>query len=204
MWLNRGGESERFLFYEADTTERPALRVERGESWSPSRPHYVLHNDTAHPVHDVFVLVEGGEASFHAPQIPAGRSAGFLLDQARVPDPQATLRASLVDHDQPAPATDYNWAGEDCVMGRDPAVPVTESTGHRLFDAEVDAILGVWAPRFFSGEDTVILYREDAGALSELMPLSIYTDMYHFVELRRLGLVVWEGLDLVAMTDGAP
>ena len=201
LWVNQGDESERFLFYEADTRERPALRVERGGTWSPDRPHYLLHNDTEHPVHDVFVLAEGGTLGFYAPQIPAGASAGFLLDKPGPDDPRALLTSALVDRDEPAPATDYSWAREDCVMGRDPAVPVTEAESHRLFEAEVDAILQVWGDRFFGQEGTVILYREDTGALAELMPLSIYTDMFHFVDLRRLGLVLWEGLDLEAMTE---
>jgi hypothetical protein len=82
LWVHHGDESERFLFYEADTRERPALRVERGETWSPGTPHYVLHNDGEQPVHDVLVVHDGGAASFFAPSIPAGASAGFLLDGA--------------------------------------------------------------------------------------------------------------------------
>jgi hypothetical protein len=200
LWVNRGSQTERFLFYEADTRERPALRVERGETWAPDRPHYLLVNDSAYPVHDVFVLAERGSQGFYAPQIPAGASAGFLLDGPGPDDPRAHLRQALVDHAQPAPAEDYSWAGEDCVMGRDPAVPITEASGHRLYAAEVDIILDVWAPRLFAADDTVILYREDTEALAELMPLGIYTDMFHFVDLRRLGLVLWEGLDLEAMS----
>lgn len=204
MWVNQGDESERFLFYEAATSERPALRVERGGTWSADRPHYLLHNDTDHAVHDVLVLADGGTVGFYAPQIPAGTSAGFLLDKPGPDDPRALLRDAIVDHAQSAPATDYSWAREDCVMGRDPAIPVTQAQSHRLFEAEVDAILEVWGDRFFGQDSTVILYREDLEALAELMPLSIYTDMFHFVQLRRLGLVMWEGLDLEAMTEAGP
>ncbi len=200
LWVNHDGESERFLFYEADTHERPALRVERGSTWAPDRPHYLLHNDTEHPVHSVLVLAEGGSVGFYAPQIPAGSSAGFLLDGPGPDDPRALIADAITDHAEPEPATDYSWAREDCVMGRDPAVPVTQAEGHRLFEAEVEAIMEVWGERFFETDDTVILYREDTAALAELMPLSIYTDMFHFVELRRLGLVLWQGLDLAGMT----
>ncbi len=200
MWVQRGAESERFLFYEADTRERPALWVERGSTWAPDRPHYLLHNDSEHPVHDVFVVAEGGEASFYAPQIPPGTSAGFLLDSAGPWDLRAWLRQAIVDHDDPEPPVDHSWAREECVMGRDPAVPQTEASGHRLFEAEADVILDIWTERFFDQDGTVILYREDPAALAELMPLGVYTDMYHFVDLRRLGLVLWEGLDLEAMT----
>ena len=59
--------------------------------------------------------------------------------------------------------------------------------------AEVDALLAVWGKRLFKAEGANIIYREDPEALDRLVPLSIYTDMHHFVKLRRLGLVLWEG-----------
>ncbi|MFH1468675.1 MAG: hypothetical protein ABIO70_30070 [Pseudomonadota bacterium] len=204
LWVERGAERERFVFYEADTAERPALRVERGESWAPDRPHYVLHNASGHPVHDVLVLQDHGARSFYAPQIPAGAAAGFLLDEAQVEDPAALLKDKLVDRELPAAPADYRWDRDDCVMGRDPALPVSAAQGHRLFADEVEAILSIWGPRLLEQRGTVILYREDPAALDALMPLSIYTDMYHFVELSRLGLVLVEGVDLAAMSaEGA-
>ncbi len=110
-------------------------------------------------------------------------------------------KVRLADAELSSAPTQQRWDMDDCVMGRDPAVPVREASGHRLFEAEVDAILDVWEDRFFRQEGTVILYREDAASLDRLVPLSIYTDMYHHVELRRLSLILWEGLDLAAMTE---
>lgn len=200
LWVERGGESERFLFYEADTRERPALRVERGETWTPERPHYLLHNDSEHAVHDVLVVHDGGEASFFAPSIPAGSSAGFLLDGAQVEDPRGLLERRLVDADLDEAPSQVRWDLDDCVMMRDPSVPARKADGHRLFEPEVDAILDVWAERFFEQDRTTILYREDAASLDRLVPLSVYTDMYHYVQLRRLSLILWQGLNLEAMT----
>ena len=87
---------------------------------------------------------------------------------------------------------------DDCVMMRDPAQPVSLSSGHGLYRAEVDAMLDLWQERFFGQRGTVLLYRDDPGALDAMAPLAVYTDMHHFVELSRTGLVLWEGLDLGA------
>ena len=200
LWVERGTESERFLFYEADTRERPALRVERGETWAPDRPHYVLYNDSEHAIHDVLVVHDGGAATFFAPSIPAGSYAGFLMDSPEVEDLRALVERRLVDADRSEAPTQASWIFDDCVMTRDPAVPVRRAGGHRMFQPEVDAILEVWGERFFEQDGTTIIYREDAASLDRLVPLSVYTDMYHYVELRRLSLILWEGLDLTAMT----
>jgi len=191
--VGNGAETERFVFYEADTTERPALSLERGDSWAPDRPHYVLHNTASWPVHDVFFSA-GGHV-FYAPAIPAGATAGFLLNEHNDANPAQTLRALLVDSSQPSPTPQWNMS-DDCVMTRDPSIPVTKATGHRLYAGEVDTLLSVWADRLFPATPTVV-YREDAAALEALMPLSVYTDMYHYVDLSRLGLVVVENVDML-------
>lgn len=197
LWVSHGTEAERFLFYEGQTTERPALSVERGDTWSADRPHYVLRNTGSHPVHDVFV-VDGGRAVF-VPSIPAGATAGFLLDQPAT-DLRQRLRQRLVDTD-PEPLEPTWMADGECVMMRNPAVPVEAASGHRLYAPEADALLDYWSERFFRQDQAVILYREDTEALAEAMPLAVYTDMYHFVRLKRAGLVLWEGLDLEALSE---
>jgi hypothetical protein len=109
---------------------------------------------------------------------------------------EAQLRERLVDAGQPAAPASWDWSQDDCVMMRDPSVPETEPNGHRLFAAEVDAMLAYWDERFFHQPGTVVIYREDAAALNAAMPISVYTDMYHYVRLRRLGLVLWEQVPL--------
>ncbi len=202
LWANGRGESERFVFYEARTRERVALAVERGDRHRPGHRHYVLHNRGAQAVHDVVVTHrEGGRVFvFVAPTIPAGRRAGFVLEEHAAPDLAAAqrgwLRARLVDPAEGAPPREYRWHANDCVMMRDPAVPVTQAEGHRLFAHEVDAILDVWGAAFFDAPGTTVVYREDAAYLDDVMPLGVYTDMYNFVKLRRLGLAVWTGVTL--------
>jgi len=197
LWVNGARESERFVFYEAVTRERVALTLGRGDRHRADHRHFVLQNRGAHAVHDVFFTHREGDRVFvfFAPSIPAGRSAGFVLEAHSVTDVVAAtrgrLRERLVDPDSPTPPTSMHWSRDDCVMMRDPAIPTTTSEGHRLYAHEVDAILDVWASTFFESPGTTIVYREDLAYLDRAMPLSIYTDMYNHVKLRRLGLAVW-------------
>lgn len=205
LWVNGASESERFVFYEGRTRETPAIRLERGPTHAPGRRHLILRNVSAHPIHDVFLVHREAGAVFvlSAASIPAGRSAGFVLeDHAVAPADLAVrtrhaLRDALVDPHESAPPSDYHWGGASgCVMQRDPAIPVERAVDHRLYAAEVDAILEAWGARFFDAQGTTIVHREDTARLDEAMPISLYTDMYHFVVLRRLGLALVEGATL--------
>jgi hypothetical protein len=81
-------------------------------------------------------------------------------------------------------------------MQRNPAVPVDRAADHRLYAAEIDVVLDAWGARFFDAQGTTIVYREDIAQLDAAMPLSLYTDMQHHVQLRRLGLALVENLTL--------
>jgi hypothetical protein len=81
-------------------------------------------------------------------------------------------------------------------MQRDPAQPAENAEGHALYAHEADAILRVWGARMFDRDGTTIVYREDGRYLDEVMPLSVYTDMYHFPLVRRAGLALWENVGL--------
>ncbi|MFT5354267.1 MAG: hypothetical protein ACI9KE_001472 [Polyangiales bacterium] len=198
MWVNGAAESERFVFYEADTREQVALTIERGDEWRSGHRHIVLRNRASHPIHDVVLTHREGQSVYliHAPSIPAGRSAGFVLDDHPLGSVSGrdVLRASLVDTSQPTPPTTHTWNGDECTMMRDPAIPVEIAEGHRLYAAEVEAILNIWAPTMFDQAGTTVTYREDVAYLDAMMPLSIYTDMYNFVLLRRAGLAVWSNV----------
>lgn len=84
----------------------------------------------------------------------------------------------------------------DCVMMRQPAEPFVTTDDHRLYPEELAVLLSVWEDRFFTGDGSRILYREDTAALDALVPLSLYTDMYHTIQTSRLGLVLIEGVAL--------
>jgi hypothetical protein len=207
LWVARPGESERFVFYEAATREPTPLAIERGASWTPGRRHLVVHNRGRHAVHDVFFLHREGAAAwlFEIPSLPAGRSAAFVLEDhplaadgtpGTAASPRERLRTLLTDATAPEPPAAGDWDRSGCVMGRDPAIPVESAGGHRLYRGEVELILGVWGPRFFDRQGTTILYREDTAQLDEVMPLTLYTDMFHYVALRRAGLALWEQVAL--------
>lgn len=195
LWVNAAIESERFVFFEGKTRERVALRLDRGKTYTDKTRHYVLTNTGNFAVHDVFVVHREGDALFvfNAPAIPAGASAGFVLEEHRVPAAQretqtvAALRRQLV-----------GVRSEDttCVMGRDPAIPIEAASGHSLFAEEAELLLGVWSPAMFAQTGTTIVYREDPGYLDRVMPLSLFTDMWHWVELHRTGLALWRGVVL--------
>lgn len=195
LWVDALAESDRFLFYEATTHDKPDLVLERGDSWSPVRPHYVLRNRSDWTVHDVVVIAHG--RAWTAPAVPPSATAGFVLDR---PLDRAALLGWLRQRwtDPAGPPLENRWDADDCVMMRDPAVPVDHSAGWRLYGPEVDVLLSVWADRLLTagpGSDAVrIVYREDPAALDARMPLAVYTDMRHYVQLSRLGVVAVDGV----------
>ncbi|PKN59543.1 MAG: hypothetical protein CVU56_00520 [Deltaproteobacteria bacterium HGW-Deltaproteobacteria-14] len=202
LWVNAGGESERFLFYEGKTVERVPLTLRRGDRWQPTKRQYVLSNTGAHPVHDVFVVHKDAGATyvFVAATIVAGASVAFVLDDHPARDVKAAtvtaLRDRLVDPAASTVPAQYQWDMDDCVMGRDPAVPTERAAGHHLYRAEADLLLDTWGERFFGQPGTTVVYREDGAYLDAVMPLSVYTDMFSFPVLHRAGLALWEHVSL--------
>jgi len=242
LWANRttttgAGESERFVFYEGQTREQPAIRVTRGPTWSATHRHLLLENTSAHAVHDVFLVHRDRGLTYvlHVPTIPPHAHAGYVLEEHAVEASalraatRDRLRTALVDPNESAPPTGHSWGGaplvggasaarwglgpqtphgasvpkdqafsgpQGCVMQRNPAVPVDRAADHRLYAAEIDVVLDAWGARFFDAQGTTIVYREDIAQLDAAMPLSLYTDMQHHVQLRRLGLALVENLTL--------
>lgn len=197
LWVGRGAESERFVFYEARTTERPQLQLEPGPTKVAGKHHLTLRNVSVFPVHDVFLVHREGERLqiFMAPTIPAGATAGLLLEDhpGTAAGARAALRKLLVE--APAPKGELRKDPE-CTMQRDPAVPVEAAEGHTLREDEADTLLEVWGARFFDADGTTLVYREDTKSLDAAMPLAIFTDMLHHVRLHRAGLGLVEGLTL--------
>lgn len=204
LWVQAAETTERFLFYEGTTAEEPALRVVRGDTWSEERGHYLVRNDGFADVHDVLVVHRDGDDSFlfFAPAIPAGAYAGFLASEHQVAagelaaTGEAILSRELVRADDTMSVTRRALPTDECVMMRDPAVPERQSWGHGLYEAELVTLLSVWSDRFFGAEGTTIVYREDEGYLDAMVPLAIYTDMFHYPALFRTSLAVIEGATL--------
>ena len=198
LWVNTLHQSERFAFYEGATTEQAPIVITRGPTDAPGHRHLILRNRSADDVHDVLFLHQEGDAHFGflVPAIPAGQSAGFVLEDHPITDMRAmrsAFRARLIDASEPSPPTQASW--NPCEMMRDPAIPVETASGHALYAHEIDAILEAWDARFF-GQGTRIVYRESVQTLDRETPLSLYTDMFHFIVLRRLGLGLMENVTL--------
>jgi len=202
LWVNGGRESDRFLFYEGRTVERVPLKLRRAGGWRADHRAYVLENDGAHPVHDVFVVHDepGATYVFTAPTIPAGGGVELVLEDHAVKDRDAAtlgaLRPRLVDPAHPRAPTEAVYEPDACVMDRDPAIPTEKAADHRLFDAEADLLLATWKGRLFPRGGTSIVYREDIAYLDQVTPLSIYTDMYHYPVVHRAGLALWRDVAL--------
>jgi hypothetical protein len=186
LWVNQGTESERFLFYEADTVETPAVTV------SADGTTLVVTNRSAHPVHDVWVQHDGLAAL-----VGAVAPGATLRAHAEFLDAVA-LKRELTQRwttDATLPLQ-RDWTHDECVMMRDPMLPVEEASDHRLFPAELDLLWSVWEERLLLADGDRVVYREDPAALDRVMPVSLYTDMRHDVRWSRLGLVVVEHLEV--------
>lgn len=192
LWVQRGSEQERFLFYEGTTRQGSAVVLRRGPEHGPGRPHYVLENVSDDDVFDVVVVADG--RAWSAPAIPARKSAGFLLDDPL--DRGALLRRLRGAWAGGSPPV-HGW-GDGCVMMRDPAVPVTEATDHHLYPADVDALLAAWDGQLLVPEAGAaqILYREAPAAVDREVPVALYTDMYHWIDWHRLSVVLVDGVKL--------
>ncbi len=195
-WVQAAETTERFLFYAGTTSEEPALRVVRGDTWSEERGHYLVRNDGPADVHDVLVVHRDGDDSFlfFAPAIPTGAYAGFLASEHRVAAEELAATGEAILRRELVSAGDLPT--DECVTMTDPAVPERRSSGHGLYEGELVTLLSVWSDRFFGAEGTSIVYREDEGYLDAMVPLAIYTDMLHYPALFRTSLAVIEGATL--------
>ncbi|MCA9516978.1 MAG: hypothetical protein KC635_18675, partial [Myxococcales bacterium] len=203
LWVNGRGESERFVFYEAATTERVPLAFFRG------RNGLHLRNDGPHAVHDVFVVNRAPRGLgdvvtvVFVADLAAGDAAPIDLGGPALSPADAAaatvgrLRGRLVNPLFPdARAIFEAPSAGPCAMGRDPALPTEQAAGFQLFAGEADLLLSVWEKRFFGASGVTVVYREDPAALDAAMPLSVYTDMRHVPVVHRAGLAVWEHVRL--------
>jgi hypothetical protein len=176
LWVNRGADSERFLFYEGRTREVSAVvAAPEGDGWT-------VHNRSDWPVHDVWLVRDGRRG--HVVRLEPGATQRVRFDAAVDAAWRSEVWSGLVDTTATPP--------EPClVQNRDPATPAQRPSGHQLYASEVDTMFQVWGPRLLAATPH-LMYREDPAALDAVMPVSLYTDMAHWFDWRRLGLVLVE------------
>ncbi len=142
--------------------------------------------------------------------IPACKAGPITLEPLDPKTARATLDSRLITalttaptHEQPT-AHPLPSIEPGCIMGRDPAIPTETSVSHTLYAPEAQAIASIWGVHMFEQPGLTIVYRESPAHLDEVMPLSLYSDMYHNITLHRAGLVVQSGLPLTACGCGGP
>lgn len=224
-YVSIGSEVEKYLFYEGKTQETPAIAlVPEDTVWSGRR--YLVHNITDHPIYDLFLVYRdttnqqfwvnytaqvdplqkrrsrddssGQQSLPHViyPVVP--RFAGPSWKQVTVDETEFHRRTqvrlgNLLRMDYPDPGAVY-------AENRNPAQSQPPTQEHRLFPMEVAALQKIWNKDFFGHEGLTILYRESPAYLDEAVPLRIYTDMHHYVNLSRCSLVVSRNIVLAKIS----
>lgn len=202
-----GGEAEKFVFYEGINTEGPKVAILAGKDG------YSIVNTGNHTIYDVTCIYRFGSvrhstridelAPMPQQNLNSGKGAAVTpsmnlpalldmkvdalsaeeqvkADQEMLQREMNTLIKSLTKGSSLLPQN---------VMMRDPADSQPATTMHTLYQKEAQGLAKIWSKDFFEQEGLTIIYRESPAYLDLAMPLNLYTDMYHFIQLNRCGLV---------------
>jgi hypothetical protein len=216
LWVSSGADAERFVFYEGRSAEHPMLTLQplAAPPAAGSCACEAQNTDTF-PLYDVLIISRdpadpsGLARVGFAPVIAPGAAVTIPLSAPLDPkalksateDRLLTRLTSAPDADVdvlPADGTSGSPVAPDCASPRDPAIPTEASTSHTLHPPEALALLSAWGPHLFSQPFITTVYRESPARIDAVMPLSLYTDMYHEVQLHRVGLVTQRSLPLSA------
>lgn len=220
-FVSTGRETEKFLFYEGTTAEPPAIAVIPHFEFNPRTrdPGFLVCNVTDHPIYDLFVIHRNrAKGQLWAEYFPVvqpmrNRIQDPTSEQSRphvilpaIPNfSEVPLNAFLDEsefrrrtQDQLAQVLKLNYPDSLGYYGelRNPALYQPATVEHRLFSQEVAAIQAIWDQEFFSQDGLTVLYREAPQYLDEAVPLKIYTDHEHYINLSRCSLVVNQGINL--------
>ncbi|MBN2797956.1 MAG: hypothetical protein JXX28_02300 [Deltaproteobacteria bacterium] len=174
LWISRGPEEDRFLFYEATTWEQPAVvATER-----PDRPGWFdLRNRSDWTAEAVWVI-QRREGRLHVARAGALAPGDTTLAITEGSSEQE-VRGALME-EIAAPITPQRW----CLL--------QVQRDHLLTPGEATAMLDLWLPRLLPEQGITVLYRESQAGLDALAPLSLSpsagTCLY---SLNRLSLVGW-------------
>jgi hypothetical protein len=202
-----GGEAEKFVFYEGINTEGPKVCIlfENGS--------YSLVNTGNHTIYDVTCIYRRDSVRYcmrldelaPMPQQNLNSGKGAAVIPAMIIPPLLNMKVDALSADDQVKAdqemlkremnalvtalTKGNSLLPQNVMMRDPADSQPATTMHTLYRKEAEGLAKIWHKDFFEQEGLTIIYRESPAYLDMAMPLNIYTDMYHYIQLNRCGLV---------------
>ncbi len=217
-YVSNGKECERYVFYEGRTREVPAVTILPPGTWVRAAfrasKDYLLVNTGKHPIHDVFVIYRKGDMLWttYIAKLPPARGSKAeggkavargtaplmalpISDFAKNPLKKsmgaAEFKARTSGRLVEALSTGRRLPGDRSMATiRDPADPAEAAQSHLLYPKEAAALEKIWRKEFFESQGWTIVYRESPAYLNEVMPLNIYTDMYHSPVISRCGLVL--------------
>jgi hypothetical protein len=218
-YVSNGKECERYVFYEGRTREVSAITILPPGTWIMGTyragKDYLLVNTGEYPIYDVFVTYRKDKllwttyiARLSPTRVPKPGSSKALargtapLTALRIPDFAKTpLKKSVAAAEFKVRTSgrlvEALSAGQPLPGGkaalsyiRDPADPAEASQTHLLYPKEAAALEKIWRKDFFESEGWTIVYRESPAYLNAVMPLNVYTNMYHIPVISRCGLVL--------------
>jgi len=224
-YVSNGKESERYVFYEGATREKPAIAVMplkpatfpfRQDPKDPKE--LAIVNVGEHPIYDVTAVYRDSKKGIlwtaSIGTLPVGGKKQYSeVDQTmalRVPDfskpgegDNVKLEAVAFEKRMRDQLIENLTAGHHFDGGgvtmRDPADPQGPTTMHQLYKKEAVSLEKIWHQDFYQAEGLTVIYRESPAYLDEAMPLNIFTSMYSYVKLSRCGLVLNRNIPI----DGA-
>ncbi|YCM43461.1 hypothetical protein V2O64_19315 [Verrucomicrobiaceae bacterium 227] len=214
-YVSNGKEVERYVFYEGQTSEEPAIALlpadggARRSFYGPGRDgerkEVSLVNIGRHTIYDVIAVYRNrekgilwtGYLAMMDPRVVALRVPDF--NNPREEDELNTspeeFRRRTTDR-----LLENLTAGTPIVSNnismRDPADAQGPTQRHQLFQKEARGMEKIWHDEFFNAEGLTVIYRESPAYLDEAMPLNIFTSMSWHIRLTRCGLVLNRNLPL--------
>jgi len=218
-YVSNGREVEKFLFYEGNTQEIPAIAIIPQDRFSV--PRFLVYNVSDYPIHDPFLIYRNkAKRQFwvryfsrlaplprrSARENPAGPESSANVLSPAIPHFEDLERDETFDESEfhritelklgsilrmEYPVADTVYSGR-----RNPAQYQPPTEEYRLFPLELAALERIWNRTFFGDDGLTILYRESPVYLDQAAPLHIFTDMEHYVNLSRCSLVVNRKVDL--------
>jgi hypothetical protein len=207
-YVSNGNEVEKYLFYEGETRESPAVAVVRAWGLRTQASPFHVVNISDRAIFDVFAIYHAGGHTWvgFVPSLEPIKPGAAAM--ATLPLPDFTGTVAWTDpkslHDATTGRLLSSLTGGGTLLAnpqglRDPADPQGPTANSQLFPDEAAALEKIWRHQFFepgAANGLTILYRQSPESLDADMPLKLYTNMYHYIALSRCGLVLVTNIDI--------